>query len=115
MSKLAQLISKEEGYGKLGAIPTTHNNPGDLRHSPHSQHLSGNPDAIGQIDTPAHGWEDLERQLELYASRGLSLREMIVNYYAPDNENDSEAYLSYVCAGLGVSPDTPVSQALEIQ
>lgn len=114
MSKLARLIAKEEAFGIPGAIPTTHHNPGDLRHSPHSTHDPSTPNAIGQIDTDADGWTDLERQLVLYAKRGLTLRQMIVDYYAPKEENNSEAYLAFVCKGLGVTDDCTVTQALEI-
>lgn len=115
MSKLARLIAKEEGFGIPGKIPTTHHNPGDLRHSPHSTHDPSAPEAIGQIDTDEHGWDDLERQLQLYASRGLTLRQMIVDYYAPNNENNSERYLRDVCTQLGVNDDCPVSHALGIE
>lgn len=114
MSKLARLIAKEEGFGIRGSIPTTHHNPGDLRHSPHSTHSPDAPNGIGQIATDAEGWADLERQLALYASRGLTLREMIVDYYAPANENNSEGYLKFVCDGLGCPDSTSVKDALEI-
>jgi hypothetical protein len=100
MTLLAQLIAKEEGYGIPGAIPTTHDNPGDLRHSPHSAHIAASPDAIGQIDSVADGWADLERQLELYAERGLTLAQGIYEF-APPEENDSAGYLAYICQGLG--------------
>jgi hypothetical protein len=113
MSKLARLIAQEEGFGIPGTLPTRNHNPGDLRHSPHSQH-PGSPEAIGAIDTDEHGWADLERQLALYAKRGLTLREMIIDYYAPPEENNSEAYLAFVCKELGVDPRTTVAQALEI-
>jgi hypothetical protein len=112
MSKLAQLIAREEGYGLAGAIPTVDNNPGDLRHSPHSSH-SGNSNGIGVIDTVADGWADLERQLQLYGERGLTLRQAIYEF-APPIENDSEQYLNFVCAGLGCQPDILVSEALKI-
>ncbi len=114
MSKLARLIAKEEGFGIPGTLPTRNHNPGDLRHSPHSTHTPDHPDAIGQIDTDEHGWEDEERQLRLYAARGLTLRQMIVDYYAPPTENDSERYLAFICKELDVPDDYPVSQALEI-
>lgn len=114
MTKLARLIAKEEGYGIPGSLPTRNNNPGDLRHSPHSQHSPDNPNGIGKIDTPEHGWADLERQLDLYAKRGLTLRDMIIDYYAPPEENDSEAYLAFVCKELGVDQRTPVTEALLI-
>jgi hypothetical protein len=111
--KLDALIADEEGYGIPGAIPTTHFNPGDLRHSPHSSHDPSAPDAIGQIDTPADGWADLEEQLQRYAARGLTLQQAIYEF-APPNENNSSAYLNFVCDGLGCTPDTTVAAALQI-
>lgn len=111
---LAVLIARREGYGVPGKIPTTHNNPGDLRHSPHSDHDADELEAIGDIDTPEHGWQDLIRQLHLYASRGLTLEVMITKYYAPSNENNSAAYLAFVCKEIGLKPHTFVSDALTI-
>ena len=113
MSKLAQLIGKEEGYGIPGSVPTRDNNPGDLRHSPHSQHDPDHPDAIGDIDNVADGWADLERQLQLYGERGMTLREAIYEF-APPTENDSERYLEFICEGLGCQPDILVTDALKI-
>lgn len=113
MTKLAQLIARQEGFGKPGTIPTIRHNPGDLRHSPHSQH-PGNSEAIGTIDTDAHGWEDLERQLKLYAHAGMTLRQM-VHVYAPPSENDTGAYLHGIVSGLGMDADTLVSEALKTQ
>lgn len=119
-SKLAQLISINEGGWRLvngclvgvpGTIPFDRNNPGDLRHSPHSTHPNG-PDDIGTIDTLEHGWEDLERQLGLYASRGLTLRELAFTYAPPADNNPTEAYLESLCAGLGLPDMTLVSEAL---
>jgi hypothetical protein len=112
-SKLARLVAQMEGYGKPGAIPTTHNNPGDLRHSPHSSHQPGAPDAIGQIDTPEHGWEDLERQLRLFAKRNMTLRDMVTSY-APEAENDTATYLKFICDGLGMDADDSVAYALAL-
>ncbi len=112
MTKLARLISQEEGYGKPGAMPTRNNNPGDLRHSPHSTHLASAPDGIGQIDTPSDGWEDLERQLQLYADRGLTLQQAIYEF-APPQENNSAQYLKYVCDGLNLPESATVAEALQ--
>jgi len=112
MSKLARLIGQFEGFNVPGSLPQRDNNPGDLRHSPHSEH-SGDPNAIGQIDTPEDGWADLEHQLQLYAQRGLTLDEL-VSQYAPPNENDTVRYLNFLCDGLGLSPDDLVSTALKI-
>jgi hypothetical protein len=111
--KLAALIAQEEGYDVPGSLPNRDNNPGDLRHSPHSFHSPDAPDAIGQIDTPQDGWDDLQRQLELYAQRGLTLQQAIYEF-APPVENNSAAYLKFVCDGLGCTPDTTVTAALQI-
>lgn len=114
MTKLAQLIAKQEGFGVPGAIPTRDNNPGDLRHSPHSSHTGEGPDDIGIIDTPVDGWADLERQLQIYAKRGLTIQQMIAEYAPPEDGNATSAYLQNVCSGLGLPPSTLVSVALRI-
>lgn len=110
--KLAALIADEEGFGLPGALPTRDHNPGDLRHSPHSDH-PGDHNGIGVIDTDQDGWADLERQLEIYAAHSMTLRSAVYAF-APPNENDSERYLEFICQGLGCSPDTPVAEALKI-
>jgi hypothetical protein len=111
MTKLAQLIAKEEGFGLPGDIPTTHNNPGDLEHAPGETHNDGTP--VGEFPTPAAGWAALENQLQLYASRGLTLAEM-VDDYAPPSQNNTTAYLDFLCEGLGCAPNILVKDALLI-
>lgn len=121
MTKLATLIAKMEGFGRPGAIPTTHNNPGDLRHSPHSSH-PGDPNAIGVIDTPEHGWEDLDFEIRLILKSHprLTLVDFVQGQrttqgavvpggypgWAPagDGGNQPQAYAEYLATGLGLSP-----------
>lgn len=111
MSLLARLIAKEEGFGVPGAIPTTHNNPGDLEHAPGETH--DGPCPIGSFADMASGWAMLERQLRLEADRGLTL-EQLIYCYAPPSQNNSAAYLKNVCAGLGLQSNTLVSEALKL-
>jgi hypothetical protein len=101
--------------GIPGTIPFDRMNPGDLRHSPHSSHPPDDPDGIGHIDTIEHGWADLERQLQLYAERGMTLQEAIYSW-APPIENNTVTYLTNVLDGFGgkVDAETPLSQVLEI-
>ena len=113
MSRLALLISKEEGFGIPGTVPTRRNNPGDLRHAPHASHAGIGPDDIGIEPTAAAGWSDLDRQLNLYASRGLTLRQMIVDYYAPPNENDTDHYVDFIENQTGLSRDDIVGDLSE--
>lgn len=102
-----------EGFGRPGVTPTRDNNPGDLRHSPHSSHTGEGPNDIGEINTVADGWADLERQLKLYADRGMTIQQAVYEF-APPNENNTANYLEFVCKGLGMQQDEPISAALEV-
>lgn len=113
VSKLALVIGRKEGWGIAGNQPTRKNNPGDLRHSPHSSHIGEGPNDIGIIDTPEHGWLDLERQLSIYAAHGMNIRAMVYEY-APESENNSEVYLDFVCKEMSCSPDSLVSDVLKM-
>lgn len=114
MTLLAQLIAKEEGFGVVGAQPTRKFNPGDLRHAPNASHEGEGSDDIGIEPTLEDGWADLERQLQLYASRDMTLRQAIYEF-APPSENNTRQYLLNVCSGLGISDaDIPLAQALAI-
>jgi len=109
-TRLAQLIAREEGFGVVGAKPTRDHNPGDLEHAPGVQAWDG---AIGIEPSDDQGWSDLERQLQLYAERGLTMRQMI-EIFAPPNENNTLSYLNFVCDALGCDASTTVSEALLI-
>lgn len=132
MTKLAQLIAKQEGFGKPGAIPTIRHNPGDLRHSPHSSHTGIGPNDIGIIDTDDHGWQDLDRQLRLIAIDypGITLADTIQGQrdslgnvrpkgypgWAPASDhNNPEVYINFLAGGLGVVSTTALSTVLLIQ
>jgi|SRR5579871_5751 len=112
--KLTQLIARREGFGKPGTIPTRRHNPDDLRHSPHSSHAGIGPDDIGEIDNDQDGWADADRQVELWAERGLTLERMVFGPLAPPSENDSAEYLRFLCDQLGLDADAPVAEALKI-
>ena len=111
-SRLAQLIAQQEGFGRPGAIPTVRRNPGNLRHGPNAQH-PGAPNDVATYASDDLGWQDLERQLKLYAARNMTLRQMIA-VYAPPVENNTSEYLEFVCDALAMTPDTTVRKALEI-
>jgi len=134
MTKLATLIAKMEGYGKPGAIPTVRNNPGDLRHSPHSEHPGGpaHKDDIGTIDTPEHGWEDLDFEITLILKEHprLTLHDFVAGQrvqdgtivpggypgWAPagDGSNQPMIYSRYLATGLGLSISDPLAIAVTI-
>jgi len=122
MTLLAKLIAGEEGFGKPGTLPTRRNNPGDLRHSPHSEHPGGpsHSDDVGTIGTVAQGWEDEERQLRIDADRGLTLGETIYQWAPLKDNNNPGKYLADVLAGFharghAVTADMPLRQVLLIE
>jgi hypothetical protein len=117
VTKLAFLIRHEEGGDTPGTLPYRNHNPGDLRHSPHSQHSPGDPNAIGYIDDDADGLADLERQLRIFADRGCTLQQTIYTWAPVGDNNDSARYLADVIAGFGgvVDAETPLASVLEIQ
>ena len=110
--KICQVMAREEGWGIIGAIPTIRNNPLDLRHSPHSQH-PGDPNAIGTIDTIEDGWADDDRQVEMWAARGLTIADAIWLEAPPDVDgNHTAQYLAFVCEQMGMGQDTKMADAL---
>jgi hypothetical protein len=111
--RIAELIAMEEGYGIPGALPTRNNNPGDLRHSPHSFHTAAAPNAIGQIDTPTDGWNDLVEQLDDYVARRLTVAQAIEDF-APPTENDTQGYLAYILTGLGCTGSTLLADVMDV-
>jgi hypothetical protein len=121
MTRLAQLIAQNEGFGPSENRPTRDHNPGDLKHAPG---ITGWDGTIGIEPSDDQGWADLERQLQLYAQRGLTLQEMVNEYLgfakdAPLNTsvvdgNNRVPYLNTICTGLHLPPEALVSVALEI-
>lgn len=109
----AQLFAKREGFGIAGAVPTRNNNPGDLRHAPGAHHEPGDPDGIGSFTTPEEGWQMLDRQLGLYAERGLTLQAAAYKF-APPSENNSAAYLQFLVQNLPGSNTMPMSEVINV-
>jgi hypothetical protein len=84
------------------------NNPGNLR-------FVGQPGAtqgeggFAKFATPEAGYQAYLSQVQLDASRGLTLGQFI-NKYAPPSENNTSQYLQQATTALGVSANTPLSQ-----
>jgi hypothetical protein len=106
-------MANYEGFNVPGSVPQRDNNPLDLRHSPNSSHEGEGPNDIGEIPTPQLGWADAEGQLAKWAARGLTLAQMMA-IDAPTTENDTAAYLAYICQAMPCTPDMRVSDILKI-
>lgn len=103
---LAYAISKAEGYGVAGAIPTVRNNPGNIR---------ARSGEIATYDTPEVGWAALYRQIEamLADTSGLypadwSLAQVAARYTGEGRYMDWVSNVLYYLNERGVQagPDT---------
>lgn len=84
------------------------NNPGNLRFAGQSGARQGEG-GFAAFDSPEDGAAALYRQIDLDASRGMSLKQF-VNKYAPPSENDTVQYVKQMTEFTGASEDTPISQ-----
>jgi len=85
------------------------NNPGNIRKS-ETQWEGASPvqgdDAFVTFDTPEYGIRAMARVLTTYREKyGLDTIRKIVSRWAPDVENDTEAYIKSVSSQMGVRPD----------
>jgi hypothetical protein len=84
LKTFAEAIAAAEGFGTPGAIPTTRNNPGDLK--------LGSDDSISTFNTLTDGWNALYHQLSLvvsgasaYYSLDMSIADFAVTWTGNDN------------------------------
>lgn len=84
------------------------NNPVNLRYTQQRDSI-GHDDANFAVfkNAPA-GWRAAHRQIGYDVKRELTIRQFI-HKFAPPVENDTEAYLNFVCKELHVAKDAPLS------
>lgn len=75
------------------------NNPGDLRYA--GQAGATNEGGFASFKTLAEGIAASNKQLNLYASRGINTIDKIISSWAPPNENNTAAYKAYVSKFVG--------------
>lgn len=85
------------------------NNPLNLRANKFVGFKGLDADGYAIFDTMANGLRGAARQLLLYQSRGIVTPTQIVSTWAPSNENDTQAYIDYMCSELGINQDVPVN------
>ena len=83
------------------------NNPGNIRFAGQKGAVKG-PDGFAVFTTSTLGWEALLHQIKLDQARGMTISQF-VSKYAPNVENNTAGYLSFVYGGLKGSPDDPLS------
>ena len=107
---------KPEEFGISGkiSIPETsrlayvNNNPGNLKFVGQVGATMGEG-GFAKFESPEAGYQALQSQISLDASRGQTLSQFI-NKYAPPTENDTNLYIQQAQQQLGVSANTPLAQ-----
>lgn len=87
--------------------PQRTNNPGNLRYVGQRESTGEDEHGMAVFPTPWSGWRALHRQIALDQSRGMTLRQFIKKY-APENENNTSAYLQFVVKNMKCEPDIPL-------
>lgn len=107
---MAATIQTIEGW-RPGTISYTNNNPGNLVYAGQPGATLG-PGGFAVFSSYADGENALIRQLNLDASRGLTISQEMAKWApAGQGSNDPVAYAAQVAAAEGVSVDTPLTAA----
>ena len=117
LAAIVAAIAQQEGFNTTGTVANRNNNPGNLIASPWTQSQPGyaGQDASGFaiFATPQDGQNALAALVQNYASKGDSISQMMAAW-APASQagNDPTLYAQNVANAAGVSPDTPVADAI---
>lgn len=83
------------------------NNPGNIE-------FRGQPGAVSdgrfaRFENAGQGLSALAAQLDRYNARGLNTIAKVIGTWAPNNENDTAAYVAAVSKKMGVAPNAPLN------
>ena len=109
-TSVANEIQQLEGWF-TGSVSQTNNNPGNLMYA-------GQPGATGQtaagfaiFPTYQAGYQALQNQIALDASRGLTISQFANKYAPAAGGNDPASYAAQLAAATGLSVNDPLSAA----
>ena len=109
-TSIANEIQQLEGWF-TGSVSQTNNNPGNLMYA-------GQPGATGQtaagfaiFPTYQAGYQALQNQIALDASRGLTISQFANKYAPAAGGNDPASYAAQLAAATGLSVNDPLSMA----
>lgn len=109
-TSIANEIQQLEGWFS-GSVSQTNNNPGNLMYA-------GQPGATGQtaagfavFPTYQAGYQALQNQIALDASRGLTISQFANKYAPAAGGNDPASYAAQLAAATGLSVNDPLALA----
>ena len=127
---LLEAMAEREGFYAPGSRPQRNNNPLDLRWGSEAKALGsihgdtrdwsgfGGYGGFAVFSNVATGWKAGQLWLSVPAKfaymsgdlvagyLGATLRQVIFRFAPPEDGNDSQAYLDFVCEKTGYTPDT---------
>ena len=108
VNTIAQTIQQQEGYYP-GSLAYTNNNPGNLVYAGQSGATQG-AGGFAKFPDYSTGYPALLNQIQLYASRGMTIQDMM-NVYAPAGQgsNNPTVYAATIANAVGASPDTALT------
>ncbi len=97
----------------IGIVPkgVRNNNPGNIRYVvgiPWKGQTGDDGTGYAVFDSAEDGVRALGHQLNTYMNRGLTTVNAIISTWAPNNENNTAAYIADVAGRLGVDPNQPL-------
>lgn len=93
-----------------GSRFSQNNNPGDLRFANQPGATEG-AGGFAAFPTLGAGIRAANRQLDIYASRGINTISSIISKWAPSSENDTSGYIAAVSKALGKDANAQLSAA----
>ena len=107
VSTIASTIQNVEGYYP-GSLAYTNNNPGNLVYVGQP---GASPGAGGFAKFPSYqdGLNALHNQIQIYASRGMTIQQMMDVYAPASAGNDPAKYANTIATALGVPSDTSLT------
>ncbi len=121
VNNIAQAIQQQEGFYP-GSLAYTNNNPGNLVYAGQSGATQGSG-GFAKFPDYLTGYQALLNQIQLYASRGYTIQQMMNVYLGMDkdatpgttSQGDSVAYANTIAAAVGASPDTALTDLGNMQ
>lgn len=93
--------------------PQRNNNPGNLMYAGQAGAIGQDEAGFAIFETVEAGWRALERQIELDANRGHTLRTFITKY-APPEHNPTENYILFLKKELAIEKDSTPVKAINV-
>jgi hypothetical protein len=93
------------------------NNPLNIEHNANNdwQGQSSTDGRFAQFETPEHGLRAGFKLLKNYEKNGNNTITKILNRFAPNNENNTKQYISFVARKMGISPNDKINMKSQTQ